>query len=75
MVTELSKTIGVTEAARLRRCSRANILILLAGKRNEIGAAESCFALGEADFWLTRYGNSVCRRCHAKACGAEEETQ
>ena len=75
MVTELSKTIGVTEAVRPRRCSQTNILLLLKGTRNEIGAAESCFALGEADFWLTRSGNSVCRRCHAKASGAEEETQ
>jgi hypothetical protein len=75
MVTELSKTIGVTEATRPRRFSQANILLLLEGKRNEIGAAESCFAPGEADFWLTRSGNPVCRRCHAKASGAEEETQ
>lgn len=75
MVTELSKTIGVTEAARPRRCSQTNILLLLKGKRNEIEAAASYSALGEADFWLTRSGNSVCRRCHAKASGAEEETQ
>ena len=75
MVTELSKTIGVTEAALLRRCSQANTLLLLEGKRNEIGAAASCFALGKADFWRTRSGNPVCRRCHATASGAEEEAK
>ena len=75
MVTELSRTIGVTEAARPRRSSQANILLLLKGNRNEIGAAESCFALREADFWLTRSGNPVCRRCDAEASGAEEESQ
>jgi len=70
MVTELSKTINVTEAPRPRRFSQANILLLLEGKRNEIGAAESCFAFGDADFWLIRPGKPVCRRCHAKASGS-----
>ena len=72
MVTELSKTIGVTETARLRRRSRATILLSLEGKRNEIGAAASCSALGKADLRL-QAGSPVCRRWHATASGAGEE--
>jgi len=75
MVKELSTTIGATESARPRWCSRTNILLLLEGKLNEIGAAADCFAAGTAVLWLIPSEGPVCRRCHATASGAEEEAK
>ena len=38
-------------------------------------ASDSCGACGEADFWLNRSGDPVCRRCHPPAPGVEETPQ
>lgn len=37
--------------------------------------AAACPVCGSREWWTTRSGNPVCRRCHPPAPGAEEETQ